>query len=78
MKKIWAFIVAFFVFMIIGLSMRAMGPYIAGAVIMLFEIGPATDPNDVKILEATGNIFNLIFSWYLSRKVYKNIAGTKE
>jgi len=76
MKKVWAFIVAFFVFALVGLSIRAIGPYFAGAIIMLFEIDPA-GPNDAKTLEATGNIFNLIFSGYLSHKVYKNIAKTK-
>ena len=77
MKKVWAFIVAFFVFALVGLSIRAIGPYFAGAIIMLFDIHPA-GPNDVKTWEATGNIFSLIFSVYLGNKVYKNIAKTKE
>ena len=77
MKKLWAFIVALFVFMLVGLSLRAISPFLAGVIIVLFDIAPAS-PNDVKTWESVGNIFNLVFSGYLGYKTYKSMAKTKE
>jgi hypothetical protein len=77
MKKIWAFTVAFFAFGFIGLSLRAIGPLVAGVFIMTLGIEPM-DSQDIKTLESVGNIFNLIVSGYIAIKVFKKIAKTKE
>lgn len=76
MKKIWAFIVAFFVFWSVGLSIRIIGPMIAGVTIVVLGIEPIGS-QDIKTLESLGNMVNLVFSGYLSYKVFKKIAKVK-
>jgi len=76
-KKLWAFIVALFVFGLVGLSMRVVAPLVAGIVITIFNLSPI-DAQDIKTLESVGNIFNLIFSGYVATKVFKKMTKAKE
>jgi hypothetical protein len=79
--KVWALIVAFFVFYLVGLAIRAAGLFLLIVVIKLFEIdidSIVISANNLKTLEATGNIFSLVFSAYIARKVYKSIVKTEK
>jgi hypothetical protein len=76
--KFSAFIVAFFVFILLGQFIYFVKPYIPAMVMMYFDVAPGdANPNDVKSLEGAGNIFGLALLIYLTRKTYKSIAKTK-
>ena len=76
-RKVFAIVIAFLVFGLLGLLIRSIGPPLTGLIIMYFDIEPIGSQG-VKTLESVGNIFNLVFSGYLGYKTYKGIAKTKE
>ncbi len=76
-RKVFAIVIAFLVFGLLGLLIRSIGPPLTGLIIMYFDIEPIGSQG-VKTLESVGNIFNLVFSGYLGYKTYKSIAKTKE
>jgi len=73
MIKFWAFIVAFFVFYLVGSFLGFIGPLLAGLVVMYFNLDPIGSQG-IKTLEASGEIIRLVLSGYLGYRTYKKIT----
>ena len=78
MIKFFAFIIALFVFYLVGSFLGFIGPLLAGLVLMYFYPDPASTPISFETLEASGEIIRLVLSVYLGYRTYKKITRTKE
>ncbi len=72
MIKFFAFIIALFVFYLVGSFLHFIGPYLAGIVIMYFNPDPIGSQG-IKTLEASGELISFVLSGYLSYRTYKKI-----
>jgi hypothetical protein len=78
MIKFFAFIIALFVFYLVGSFLGFIGPLLAGLVLMNFYPDPASTPISFETLAASGEIIRLVLSVYLGYRTYKKITRTKE
>jgi len=77
MIKFFAFIIALFVFYLVGSFLGFIGPLLAGLVVMYFNLDPIGSQG-IKTLEASGEIIRLVLSVYLGYRTYKKITRTRE
>lgn len=75
-RKIFAFIVAFFVAGLLAEFGRLIGPAIGGYFVMAFDIPGG--PNNARFLESIGNILLFAIIVYVGIKVYKRMTRIKE
>jgi len=76
-NKAFAFIVALLLAGLLITALRFIGPVIAGLLISAFNIPPIGAEN-IALLEATGNIFNIFILFYVGIKVYKKMTNEKK
>ena len=76
LRKVFAFIVAFFVAGLLIEFLRLIGPVIGGYLVMAFNIPGG--PNNAMLLESIGGIFLFVIVLYVSIKVYKRMARVTE
>ena len=74
-RVVLGLLAAFFVFWIIGVTLRFIGPIMAGWVIGILKLAP--NRLHALTLESIGNIFSFIVSLYAAFKTYKKIADRK-
>jgi len=73
MIKFWAFIVAFFVFYLVGSFLGFIGPLLTGLAVMYFNLDPIGSQG-IKTLESSGEIIRFVLSGYLGYRTYKKIT----
>ena len=77
LRKVFAFIVAFFVLAGLSQLFLFLGPALAGWTIYFLDIPPVGEQG-IRTIESVGLIVNLAISLYVCFKVYKKIARPKK